>query len=152
MTGHQLREVLSAFAACDPASGAGALRTGVPETMTAGALELAVRGGPSSSVRLVARDAAAAKRRRFSAKEFEEPVASALAVFHGLCPIAAVESSPKGGWTLILAEPVPWPLFLRTDLSAPFVARAAQLSLLLRDLRVTALDFDGEALWARFVG
>jgi hypothetical protein len=151
MTGHQLREVLSAFAACDPASGAEALLPGVSETTPAGSLELAVRGGPSSSVKLVARPVASSKRRRFSTKVFEEPVASALAVFHGLCEIAAVESSAKGGWTLILAEPVPWPLFLRTDLSAPFVPRAAQLSLLLRDLRVTALDFDGEALWARFV-
>lgn len=91
--------------------------------------------------------------KRFAADDFDEPVASTLAAFARLCPIAAVQTAAGGeGWTLVLAAPVPWPSFLRSDLSAAFVPRAAQLSLLLRDARVVALDFDGEALWARFVG
>ncbi|MFI5345243.1 MAG: hypothetical protein ACHQ51_02600 [Elusimicrobiota bacterium] len=91
--------------------------------------------------------------RRFSAKNFDEPVASALAAFAALAPVSSVQTvAGEPGWTLVLAKPLPWPLFLRTDLSASFVPRAAQLSLIIRDARVVALDFDGEALWARFVG
>lgn len=91
--------------------------------------------------------------RPFSAKAFPEPVSSALAAFDALCPVAEVQSVPgRPGWTLALARPLAWPLLLRCDLSAAFAPRAAQLSLLLRDARVVALDFDGEALWARLVG
>ena len=55
-------------------------------------------------------------------------------------------------WSLLLERPLPWPLFLRCDLSAAFQPRASQFSLLLRDAGIVALDFDGEALWARFSG
>jgi hypothetical protein len=64
--------------------------------------------------------------------------------------VRTVPGSP--GWTLVLERPLAWPLFLRCDVSAAFAPRAAQLSLILRDARLVALDFDGEALWARFVG
>ncbi len=118
------------------------------------AVTAAVRGAKGDTLKSLLGGAdRALVTRPFRAKDFDEPVASALAVFHGLCPIAEVQSVRGGdGWTLVLAKPVPWPLFLRTDLSAPFVPRAAQLALILRDARVVALDFDGEALWARFVG
>ncbi len=92
------------------------------------------------------------KSRRFSAKAFEEPVASALANFAGLAPIKAVQSLEGGGWSLVLEKPLPWPLFLRCDISGAFSARAAQLTLMLRDVRIVALDFDDDALWARIVG
>ena len=87
---------------------------------------------------------------RFSAGAFAEPIASALKTFDDLSPLAAMQSAAgRAGWSLILAKALPWPLFLRCDLSAAFAPRAAQLSLLLRDMRVVALDFDGDALWAR---
>lgn len=85
----------------------------------------------------------------FRAKDFAAPVDEALARFHLLNPIASVRFE-KDRWTLILERPLAWPLFLRCDLSAAFAPRASQLSLLLRDARIVALDFDGEALWARF--
>lgn len=89
--------------------------------------------------------------RPFRPRDFAAPVGEALARFHALCPLA---SSRRVGasWSLALERPLPWPLFLRCDLSAAFQPRASQLSLLLRDARVVALDFDGEALWARFRG
>jgi hypothetical protein len=91
--------------------------------------------------------------RPFSAAVFPEPIGSGLATFHALSPIRAVQSAPgRPGWTLALLRPLPWPLLLRCDVSAALAPRAAQLSLLLRDARVVALDFDGEALWARLVG
>lgn len=87
----------------------------------------------------------------FRAKDFAAPVDEALARFHRLCPVASVRrDGPR--WTLNLERPLAWPLFLRCDLSAAFAPRASQLSLLLRDARIVALDFDGEALWARFSG
>jgi len=87
----------------------------------------------------------------FRAKDFAEPVNEALARFHRLNPLASVRRTGEA-WSLILERPLPWPLFLRCDLSAAFQPRSSQLSLLLRDAGVTALDFDGEALWARFSG
>ena len=91
--------------------------------------------------------------RAFSPAAFEEPVASALAAFHALESVAAVLRAPRSNaWTLALARPLPWPRFLRCDLAAAFAPRAAALSLLLRDARVVALDFDGEELWARLSG
>lgn len=96
-----------------------------------------------------ARKAPGGAARPFNAAAFPEPVGSALARFHALCPVASARAS-GAEWTLALARPLAWPLFLRCDLSAAFQPRASQLSLLLRDARVTALDFDGEALWARF--
>jgi hypothetical protein len=93
------------------------------------------------------------RTRPFSAAAFDEPIASALKTFSALEPVAAVQSEKgSAAWTLALARPVAWPRFLRCDLSAPFAPRAAALSLLLRDARLVALDFDGEALWARLVG
>jgi hypothetical protein len=86
----------------------------------------------------------------FSASIFEEPVASALAAFDALAPIGRIQIAPgRRSWTLNLAAPPAWPLFLRCDIASAFAPRAAQLSLLLRDARVVALDFDGDALWAR---
>lgn len=91
--------------------------------------------------------------RRFSPADFEEPVAGALKNFAALEPVAAVQTvRGRPGWTLTLARPAAWPNFLRCDLAAAFVPRAAQLTLLLRDARVVALDFDGDALWARCSG
>ncbi len=87
----------------------------------------------------------------FRAKDFAEPVSEALARFHRLSPLSSVRRSGEA-WSLFIERPLPWPLFLRCDLSAAFQPRASQLSLLLRDSGVTALDFDGEALWARFSG
>lgn len=93
------------------------------------------------------------RAKRFAAADFEEPVASALKAFDELAEIATVQTQAgRPGWTMVLAKPLPWPLFLRCDLASSFAPRAAQLSLLLRDARVAALDFDGEALWARCVG
>jgi hypothetical protein len=91
-------------------------------------------------------------RRTFSAARFDEPVASALRQFHAQEPVAEIQEAGGPGWTLVLARPVAWPLFLRCDLAAAFVPRAAGLSLLLRDARVAALEFDGDALWARLIG
>ncbi|MDE2141270.1 MAG: hypothetical protein KGL74_08035 [Elusimicrobia bacterium] len=141
------RRLLVAFAACDPAGPYGALQESIAEGRE---WEGALRGGEAPLLRV---EAPARERggRPFSARDFEEPVASALKAFHALEPIAAVRFGRGGGsWTLILERPAPWPLFLRCDLAASFAPRAAQLSLLLRDARVTALEFDGEALWARF--
>ena len=89
----------------------------------------------------------------FTAASFAEPVATALAAFAALAPIDKIQfTAGRRGWTLILSAPLAWPLFLRCDVAAAFAPRAAQLSLLLRDARVTALEFDGDALWARLVG
>ena len=91
--------------------------------------------------------------RRFSAGLFDEPVSSALRNFSGLAPIATVETSPgSSGWRLNLKKPLAWPLFFRADVAAAFAPQAAHWALLLRDVRLTALEFDEEALWARFVG
>lgn len=114
----------------------------------------AVRGPKGEALKTVLPETGATRplsHARFSAAAFEEPVASTLAAFHRVSPVAAVQTAGEG-WTLVLAKPLPWPLFLRSDLAAAFAPRAAQLSLILRDARVVALDFDGEALWARFVG
>jgi hypothetical protein len=93
------------------------------------------------------------RARPFRAAAFGEPAGRALADFSGLAPVAEVRTVPGSpGWTLVLERPLAWPLFLRCDVSAAFAPRAAQLSLILRDARLVALDFDGEALWARFVG
>ena len=93
------------------------------------------------------------KSKPFKAKDFGEPSAAALAEFHALVPVRRVISTEgRDGWILELERFIPWPLFLRCDVSAAFTARASQLSLLLRDARVRAIEFDGEALWARFVG
>ncbi|WP_158247349.1 hypothetical protein, partial [Pseudomonas sp. FW306-02-H05-AA] len=90
-----------------------------------------VRGGAPWTLRAEV-PASSGARRRFSPRDFEEPVASALAVLHSLHPVAAVERRAGGAWTLHLAKSVPWPLFLRCDLAAAFSPRAAQLALVLR--------------------
>lgn len=120
------------------------------------AVEFARAAAPSAAARALL-PAPAPERRRtsraFSAAAFQEPVASALAAFHALEPVAAVITGQgANAWTLALARPLPWPSFLRCDLAAAFAPRAAPLSLLLRDARVVALDFDGEELWARLSG
>jgi hypothetical protein len=151
------RDFLVACAACDPAGDYAARQELVAAQAEPGAeWEGAVRGGDAFEVKVARRSAAPARgpaARRFSAADFAEPVASALKTFDALAPIAEVRRERgAAGWTLVLAKPLPWPLFLRCDVSAAFAPRAAQLSLILRDARVIALDFDGEALWARFVG
>lgn len=120
------------------------------------AVDFARADAPPAAARALL-PAPVAERRRtsraFSADAFEEPVAAALAAFHALEPIASVLRAPRANaWTLVLARPLPWPRFLRCDLAAAFAPRAAALSLLLRDARVIALDFDGEELWARLSG
>jgi hypothetical protein len=118
------------------------------------AVEVSSRAGTGEALRVLAPKPGpqrALATRRFSTRAFAEPIAAALKTFDALEPIAAMQfASGRAGWSLILARSLPWPLFLRRDLSAAFTPRAAQLSLLLRDARVVALDFDGESLWARF--
>jgi hypothetical protein len=153
----QARELLGALAACDPAGATAGVREGLALVARDGASdlwEIAVRGGDAPAVKLARRAASGATKpgARFSPAAFAEPVASALKTFDALCPIAEVRRGKAGAWTLVLSRPVAWPLFLRCDLSAAFTPGAAQWSLVLRDARVAALDFDGEALWARCVG
>lgn len=167
------RRWLKAAAACDPeGSYSGPLALVEAHAKENCAWEGAVSGG-GSAVRLLAVPSNAAGRLDaawdpgkaawlfqragapkgklvpFRAKDFAAPVDEALARFHRLNPIASVRRD-GARWTLILERPLAWPLFLRCDLSAAFAPRASQLSLLLRDSRIVALDFDGEALWARF--
>ncbi len=92
-------------------------------------------------------------RARFSPEAFPSPIAEGLAAFHAREPLAGVEFGPGSGvWTLLPARPVPWPRFLRCDLSAAFAPRAAALCLAFRDARIVALEFDATALWARLTG
>jgi hypothetical protein len=118
------------------------------------AVEIATRGSGNERLRALAPKPGPEQvlaTRRFSPRAFAEPIAAALKEFDALEPLAAMQfAAGRAGWSLIPARPIPWPLFLRSDLSAAFRPRAAQLSLLLRDARVVALDFDGESLWARF--
>lgn len=153
MNSKQARDVLVAAAACDPAGDYAAVQEAVAAAPGA-EWEISVSGG-AALARLSRRGAAPERRagRPFKAADFEEPIASALKAFDALAKIASVERRPgRPGWTLVLAKPLAWPLFLRCDLAASFAPRAAPLSLILRDARVAALDFDGEALWARCVG
>ena len=119
-------------------------------------LECAVRRGERDVVRPVLPvrgDERLVVRRKFSPAFFEAPIAGALEEFHALAPLAEVQTvSGREGWSLRLARPLAWPHFLRCTAAAAFAPRAAQLSLLLRDAGVVALDFDGEDIWARFVG
>jgi hypothetical protein len=141
------RRLLVAFAACDPSGPYAEMQANIAPGND---WEGLVRGGEAPALR-VEPAAAPAKGKPFSAGDFEEPIASALKAFHILSPVSSVLFGKDGAsWTLVLARPLPWPLFLRCDLAASFVPRSAQLSLELRDARVTALEFDGEALWARF--
>lgn len=95
--------------------------------------------------------------RPFSAKSFgEAALEKALSEFAALHAPAALLLERRGGratgrWALPLEAPPAWPHFLRCDLAARFAADAPQLSLLLRDLAVEALVFDGRSLWA-FLG
>ena len=96
-------------------------------------------------------------RRSFSARAFGEPaLEAALGDFAALHPPCALLLETRGGrptgrWALPLADPPAWPHFLRCDLAVRFGPLSAQLSLLVRDLAVEAVVFDGAALWA-FVG
>jgi hypothetical protein len=176
----QLRDFLDAAAACDPAgSYAGPLELAAAVAAEPAAeWELALRGGEQPALRVLPRAAALppgpwngaawsaasgrwkafaapgeSRVRRFSADAFVEPIGSALAAFDALAPIAEIRDGDRGSaWTLALAEPLGWPRFLGCDLAAAFAPRAAALSLLLRDARLVALDFDGEELWARLIG
>ena len=151
MNAQQARDLLAAMAACDPAGAYAGVQDAAAAVAAFGAgadWQVSVRGGDAPAVRARRRGAAAGGA-RFSAAAFAEPVASALKAFHALSPVARVRAAPKGRWTLELERPLPWPLFLRCDVSAAFAPRAAQLSLILRDAPVSALEFDGEALWAR---
>ena len=118
------------------------------------AVEISARAGAGEALRVLAPrpgSERALATRRFTPRAFAEPIAAALDSFDGLEPIAAMQvAAGRAGWRLILARPLPWPLFLRCDLAASFASRAAQLALLLRGACVVALDFDGESLWARF--
>jgi hypothetical protein len=138
------REVAAAWEACvAPVEGA-------PSFGDAADWVGSVRGGERPVLILRPRDGKAGKTRPFSPTAFDEPIATALKDFQALAPVASVRVAPGGAWTMILKRPLAWPLFLRCDVAASFAPRAAQLSLVLRDARVVALDFDGEALWARF--
>lgn len=156
MNAKQARDLLAALAACDPAASYAGVQDAIASVAASAPgleWEVSVRGGNSPAVRARRRETPDGKRgARFSPGAFAEPVASALKDFDALAPVAEVRAAPKGRWTLILARPLPWPLFLRCDLSAAYAPRAAQLSLILRDARIDALEFDGEALWARCAG
>lgn len=91
--------------------------------------------------------------RPFRAADYGEPVASALRDFAALCPVkdAAAELG-TGRWSLRLAEGLRWPEFLRLEIAGVFAAQGAQSALLMRDLRVRELSFDGERLWAHTAG
>ena len=119
-------------------------------------LESAVRRGEREAVRPVlpvGGEERLVVRRKFSPECFAAPISGALAEFHSLAPLAEVQTiSGREGWSLRLARPLAWPHFLRCTAASAFAPRAAQLSLLLRDAGVVAVDFDGEDLWARFVG
>ena len=151
MNARQAREILVAAAACGlggEENERAQERAGA--SSAAPAWEVRVRGGESPALSAApAPGPRKDKAHPFRASAFEEPVASALAAFHALAPVAAIRVPASGGWTLELERPLAWPLFLRCDLAASFTPRAAQLSLILRDARIAALDFDGEALWAR---
>lgn len=153
MNSKQARDILAALAACDPAGAYADVQNGIASIAAAAPgleWELSFRGGDSPAVRVRRRETPDGKPgERFSAEAFAEPVAAALKAFDALSPIAEVRAASKGRWTLVLARPLPWPLFLRCDLSSAFAPRAAQISLILRDAPVAALEFDGEALWAR---
>lgn len=85
----------------------------------------------------------------FKAKAFGEPVARALADFSALAPVAqAVVEPGTARWALRLSEGLCWPDFLRLEIAAVFSSGGGQSALLMRDLRVRELSFDGEALWA----
>jgi hypothetical protein len=98
---------------------------------------------------------------RFDPRAIEDPaLAKVLADFHALCPIrdlvfqfsaaASGESRPLPSWSLRLAEPLAWPLFLRLDMAASFAAESSQFSFFLLDRRVSELEFEGGAIWAYF--
>lgn len=146
MNAKQVREIMAASVAHDPAAAIlqSAITAKYPDS-PGQEFEVYVRGEHGLGVGERRRKARGA---RFSPAAFAEPIASALKVFHALAPIAEVQFAPKGRWTLILARPLPWPLFLRCDVAAAFAPRAAWLTLILRDAPVTALEFDGEALCA----
>lgn len=151
MNAKQARDLLGALASCDPAGAYAGVQDALAAVTADGSgadWEVSLRGGDPPAVR-ARRRAAVEGGARFSPSAFAEPVASALKAFDALAPVARVLSAPKGRWTMVLARPLPWPLFLRCDVSAAFAPRAAQISLILRDAPVSALEFDGEALWAR---
>lgn len=148
MNAKQAREIMAASVAHEPT--AGAFQEAIADRYSNSArqeFEVYVRGEHGLGIsqgHLKAPDAP--RGVKFSPAAFAEPIASALKAFHALAPIAEVRFAPKGRWTLILQRPLPWPLFLRCDVSAVFAPRAAWLTLILRDAPVTALEFDGEAL------
>ena len=179
MNAKALNHYLAAASACEPAAsfaGPRELAAAVAETAPAAEWEIAICAGDAALLRLAQRSPDGLEAvwnsktsrwlrapkplsarnlvgKDFSAALFEEPVASALAAFDALAPIEEVRFAPdRPGWILILAAPLAWPLFLRCDVAAAFTPLAAALSLLLRDARVSALDFDGDALWARLIG
>lgn len=89
------------------------------------------------------------KARPFRPRDFGAPVAPALEAFAALCPVHdAVIERGSARWALRLAETLCWPDFLRLDIAAAFASAGGQSALLMRDLRVGELAFDGEALWA----
>lgn len=93
-------------------------------------------------------------RRPFSPKAFgDAALEQALAAFAALHAPAALLLERRSGrltgrWALPLADPPAWAHFLRCDVAALFAPDAPLLSLLLRDLAVQGLVFDGAALWA----
>lgn len=92
------------------------------------------------------------KEAKFKPGVFGEPALDrALRDFHALCPIEAISFQGEG-WSLRFALPPRWPLFARCEISGAFTQFSSQLALFLLDRRVTGLEFDGEALWARVRG
>lgn len=87
--------------------------------------------------------------RPFRAKDFGEPVASALSELAALAPVRdAVVEPGTARWALRLSRGLGWPGFLALSAAAAFGPRGGQSALLMRALRVSEIAFDGEALWA----
>ncbi len=90
---------------------------------------------------------------RFDPRSFPDAaVARALAEFAALAPVATRIVEGKRRWALRLAGRLPWPAFLRCEISAAFTARSAQIALLTPAHAVRELSFEGESLWAYFEG
>ncbi len=88
----------------------------------------------------------------FKAGIFDEPALDrALEDFSRLSPLVSL-SVEDPGWSLRFAQPLRWPLFARSDVSAAFTPSSSQLALFMLDRSVTELAFDGEALWAHCAG
>jgi hypothetical protein len=109
-----------------------------------------LRADALASSRLYGRERRAA---RFDPRAFPDAaVARALAEFAALAPAADRIVEGDRRWALRLARRLPWPAFLRCDISAGFTKNSAQFALLTPQHAVRELSFEGESLWVYFEG